>query len=71
MAEVGRTLRIVSGFALLGLGVVGLFLPFLQGIALIVAGLLLLGREYHWARRWLDWVRRKRTELSSSPPPGG
>lgn len=55
-----RLLRIISGFALLGLGIVGLFLPILQGIAFIIGGLLLLAREYHWARNLLNWVRRKR-----------
>ena len=55
-----RLLRIIGGFALLGLGIVGLFLPILQGIAFIIAGLLLLAREYHWARNLLNWVRRKR-----------
>lgn len=55
-----RLLRIISGFGLLGLGIVGLFLPILQGIAFIIAGLLLLAREYHWARNLLNWVRRKR-----------
>jgi len=54
-----RVMRIVAGFILLGLGVIGLFLPLLQGIALIIAGLLVLGREFHWARRLLDWGKRK------------
>jgi uncharacterized membrane protein YbaN (DUF454 family) len=58
--QIWRLLRIISGFALLGLGIVGLFLPILQGIALIIAGLFLLAREYHWARNLLNWVRRKR-----------
>ena len=51
--------RIILGFALLGLGVVGLFLPILQGIALIVAGLLLLAPEFQWARWLLEWAKRK------------
>ena len=61
MAQVVRWVRIIAGFGLIGLGIIGLFLPVLQGIAFIVAGLLLLAREYHWARRLLDWVRRKRS----------
>ena len=51
--------RIILGFVLLGLGVIGLFLPVLQGVAMIVAGLLLLAPEYQWARRLLDWAKRK------------
>jgi len=59
MAQVWRVARIVAGFALIGVGIIGLFLPFLQGIALIIAGLLLLAREFHWARRVVDWLRRR------------
>jgi len=59
VAQIARWARIIGGFALLVLGVIGLFLPFLQGIAFIVLGLILLSREFHWARRLLDWARRK------------
>ncbi|MFQ5662837.1 MAG: PGPGW domain-containing protein [Terriglobia bacterium] len=59
MAQAARLARIILGFALIGLGIVGLFLPFLQGIAMIAAGLLLLAPEYRWARRLLDWARQK------------
>lgn len=72
MARVARWARIIGGFSLLALGIVGLFLPVLQGIAFIIAGLLLLAREYHWARRLLDWVRRRRSqpqEPNSRPEP--
>ena len=41
------------------LGVVGLFLPVLQGIAMIIAGLLLLAPEFPWARRLLVWAKRR------------
>ena len=59
MAQIARWARIIGGFGLIVLGVIGLFLPVLQGIAFIVLGLLLLSREFHWARRLLDWARRK------------
>lgn len=41
------------------LGTVGLFLPFLQGVLLILAGLYLLSRESETARSWLDGLRRR------------
>lgn len=69
VAQLWRWARIIGGFTLLAVGIAGLFLPIIQGIALIVAGLLLLAREYHWARRLLDWVRRKREE--PQPPSAG
>lgn len=59
MAQLWRLTRIIAGFILIGLGIVGLFLPFLQGIAMIVAGFLLLAREFHWARRVLEWAKRR------------
>lgn len=59
MAQLARWARIIGGFGLIVLGVIGLFLPVLQGIAFILLGLLLLSREYHWARRLLDWAKRK------------
>jgi uncharacterized protein YqgC (DUF456 family) len=71
MAQVWRVARIIAGTVLIGIGVIGLFLPFLQGIALIIAGLLLLAREFHWARRVVDWLRsRWGTPRASSPGSG-
>jgi uncharacterized membrane protein YbaN (DUF454 family) len=63
-----RISRIVLGVACLVLGVVGLFLPFLQGILFLVIGLGLLSTESDRARRWLEWLkarmkRRTPTEL--------
>jgi len=59
MAQAARLARIIGGFGLVILGVIGLFLPVLQGIAFILLGLLLLSREFHWARRLLDWAKQK------------
>lgn len=59
-----RWVRLVGGWGLILIGVVGLFLPFLQGIALIVAGLALLNKDAPWARRGMErikaWVRKLR-----------
>lgn len=51
---VWRLVRIVCGFLLLALGVVGLFLPVLQGVLLLLAGLAVLGRDLPWARSVTD-----------------
>ncbi len=42
-----------AGWALLILGIVGLFLPILPGVLLMVVALSLLSIEYAWARRWM------------------
>jgi uncharacterized protein len=45
-----RVLLIATGWLFILIGIAGLFLPVLQGILFIVAGLLILSREYTWAR---------------------
>lgn len=52
-----RIARIALAVTCLGLGVIGLFLPFLQGILFLIIGLTLLSTESVRARRWLDWIR--------------
>ena len=42
--------RKLTGFALLGLGVLGLVLPILQGILFMALGLFVLRDQYAWAR---------------------
>ncbi len=56
--RVRRILDWVLGLALIGLGILGLFLPILQGIALILAGLAILGRQSRLARAIVDRVKR-------------
>ena len=71
MVQVWRVARIIAGTVLIVLGVIGLFLPFLQGIAMIIAGLLLLAREFHWARRVLSWLRSRWGAARASSPGSG
>ncbi|MGD8375402.1 MAG: PGPGW domain-containing protein [Acidobacteriota bacterium] len=70
--RIWRVVRITAGSILLVLGVVGLVLPFLQGIALILAGLAVLATELPWARRWLhalrDRLRRLRRRRKGETP---
>lgn len=47
----------VAGLGLIGLGIVGLFVPVLQGIAFIVGGLVLLSSHSRWARAILDRLK--------------
>ena len=51
--------RRLAGFSLLGLGVVGLVLPFLQGFLFIALGLFVLRDQYGWARRGMDKLHRR------------
>lgn len=45
------------GYSFLGLGVIGLFVPILQGVLFIVAGLVILSRHAAWARRSLERMK--------------
>ncbi len=51
-----RVLRIMAGLLLLLLGVIGLFLPILQGVLMILAGLAVLGRDLPWSRAIIERV---------------
>jgi hypothetical protein len=48
--------RKAAGISLLGLGVVGLVLPFLQGFLFLALGLFVLRHQYLWAHRGMGWV---------------
>lgn len=54
-----RLARLIAGWTLVALGILGLFLPILQGVALILAGLALLAPDVPFARRWLDWLKNR------------
>lgn len=49
----------ISGISLIVLGIAGLFLPFLQGIFLIVAGVGLLSTGNERVTRWVKGLRKK------------
>jgi hypothetical protein len=55
-----RAGRVIVGLLLL-LGGAVLSMPLIPGpgILLVVGGLALLGREFHWARRVNEWLRRQ------------
>lgn len=57
--ERSRWIRITSGWFLLGTGIAGCVLPIIPGIPLALAGLLILSRDYVWARSILRKAKRK------------
>ena len=54
---VKKALALVVGWAFIVLGVIGLFLPFMQGILFLMIGLTILSSEYVWAHHLLTKVR--------------
>ncbi len=59
VTRAGRWIATVLGYAFLVLGLLGLVLPFLQGILFLVVGLLLLSRSTPWAERVLARLRAR------------
>jgi uncharacterized protein len=43
----------ISGWSFIVLGILGLFLPILQGILFLLVGLSLLSINHPWASRWV------------------
>ena len=54
-----RFLILALGWAFIFLGILGLFLPILQGILFLLIGFILLSRESEWARRQLDRLKTR------------
>ncbi len=52
-----RMVRLVGGWLLVVVGFIGLFLPILQGILMIAAGVALLSGESRIIRRLVDRAR--------------
>jgi len=60
-----RWLTLIAGWGFVALGVAGLFLPFLQGVLLLLVGLSILSSEYVWAHKLLQKLRERFPSLSS------
>jgi uncharacterized membrane protein YbaN (DUF454 family) len=56
---VKKAVALVAGWVFIVLGVIGLFLPFMQGILFIMIGLTILSSEYVWAHHLLTKVRAR------------
>ena len=61
--HVRRVAVLALGWILIAFGIVGLFLPILQGVLFILLGLYVLSRESETARRWLHRVRESHPGL--------
>ena len=54
-----RTVRIVLGIALIPVGIVGLFIPVLQGVLLLLLAFALLASEIPLVAKWRAQLRRR------------
>jgi len=58
-ARFQRVMVLLAGWSCILLGIVGLFLPILQGFLFLFIGLVILSSQYAWAGRLLDRFRRR------------
>ena len=64
-ARLKRITIYVAGWAFILLGILGLFLPILQGILFILIGLILLSSVSPWAERLLNRLKRRFPRISN------
>jgi uncharacterized protein YqgC (DUF456 family) len=56
---VGKALRLLSGMALVVVGLAGLILPILPGWVFLIPGLLILSDFFPPVKRLVEWAKRK------------
>ena len=64
-ARVKKIMLLLLGWGFIVLGVIGLFLPILQGVLFLVVGLLILSSEYVWAHKLLQKIRTRFPQIAS------
>lgn len=69
MQQAKRVIKIVIGFTLLALSIVGWALPVISGWAFLIAGLAILAAEFVWARRLLDRIKAQGARVRDAVMP--
>ncbi len=52
-------LRLITGFGLVLLGILGLILPVMPGWIFLIPGLMILAERFPAVRRLLEWAKEK------------
>ncbi len=61
--EIIKAVKITIGIILIVVGIAGIFLPIIQGILLIIAGLFLLGIKKEKLKEWINKSKKRITRL--------
>ena len=64
-AHIKRLVVLIVGWGFILVGIVGLFLPILQGILFLLIGLVILSSEYVWAHHLLSRLRQRFPKIGS------
>lgn len=59
-----RLVKLILGWSFLVLGVLGLFLPILQGVLFLAIGLGILAQEQPWAHRMLNRLKHRHPHMA-------
>ena len=59
--------KLLSGFGLILIGLIGLIMPIMPGWVFIIPGLIILGEYFRPIRRLVDWAKAK---LEATEIPG-
>jgi uncharacterized protein YqgC (DUF456 family) len=51
--------RMIVGWGLILMGLLGLILPVIPGIPLLIAGLVTLSTQHRWAHAAMVWTKRR------------
>lgn len=54
-----KILKNTAGIVLIGVGIIGIFLPIVQGVLLIMAGLFLMGIKIDDVKKWFKSLKFK------------
>jgi len=57
--QLARWGKICLGFLLIIIGIIGGFIPIMQGWMFVVPGLAILATEFTWARKVNEWVKSR------------
>ena len=61
-----QVLLLIAGWGFILLGIVGLFLPFLQGVLFLLIGLIILSSQYVWAHKLLTKMRERFPKIAGA-----
>ena len=59
MNQFKKTAIVIIGWIFIGLGILGLFLPILQGILFLMIGLAILSSRSQWVKRFLEQMEKR------------
>lgn len=64
-----KILRLFLGLLLVIVGIIGGFVPILQGWMFLIPGLIILADYFPPIHRLVEWAKRKAGKSAESPPP--